>query len=107
MRGMQLLPEHQAINVAYLWVDLAGHLVRAWNHVVVSTERLLKGPIPGNWKMPDVRSAIETWQKTDGLNAAMGDLGAMLRGEAQTARQPDVRMSDRWRMRRPSAERSR
>ena len=81
-RAMRLLPDHATLNVAYLWVDLAGHLVRVWEDVIVSIERWLGGVIPAEWNTPDVGAAIEAWRSTDGLNAAMRDLGAMLREQA-------------------------
>lgn len=76
-RGMLLLPDHKTIHPAYLWVDLAGHLVSIWKSVVVSTERLLGGPIPNTWKVPDVSTTVEAWHTADGLNTAMRDFDAI------------------------------
>jgi hypothetical protein len=79
-RSMDLLPGHAMLNKAFLWVDLAGHLLGIWKHVVVSTERLLDGPIPADWKLPDVDAAIDEWLAADGLYAALQHLGSIIHG---------------------------
>lgn len=81
MEGMALLPEHSGLNPVYLWADLAVHLVSVWNSVVRSAERLLGGPIPEKWKLPDVGAAVEAWRNADGLSAALRDLGSALRDD--------------------------
>lgn len=82
--GMRLLPDHQSIPAAFLWVDLAGHIVGIWRHVGTAVERLLGGPIPNDWDIPDVPAYIKEWQTADGLLAAMQDLGAILRETGRT-----------------------
>jgi len=79
-RGMTLLPEHVTINSALLWVDLAGHLSSIWKQITQSAERLLNGPIPADWKLPDVAAAKDKWLRSDGYYAALQDLGDILHG---------------------------
>lgn len=76
--GMPLLPDHsRTITSAFLWVDLAGHLARIWTHVVVAAERVWGESISmGDLKLPDVDAAVHAWRSTDGLYAALQDLGA-------------------------------
>ena len=74
--GMSLLPGHtERFPTAYLWADLAGHLDGIWRAVVESTERFLEGPVPADWELPDVQTAVDDWHETDGLYAALQDLG--------------------------------
>lgn len=86
--GMQLLPGHEGMHMAYLWTDLAGHLAGIWRAVVQSTERLLGGPLPTEWELPDVESAIERWDASDGFSTAMRDLGAILREDPNASAHP-------------------
>jgi hypothetical protein len=80
--GMSLLPGHaNRVHTGFLWVDLAGHLVGIWRAIIQSTERFLEGPVPKDWELPDVQAAIDEWLRTDGLYAALLDLGAILDGE--------------------------
>lgn len=81
MEGMVLLPEHVRINSALLWVDLAGHLSSIWRHVTQAAERLLDGPIPSDWELPNVAAARDGWLRSDGYYAAIQDLGDILHGE--------------------------
>ena len=76
--GMSLLPHHDGLGENYLWVDLAGHLASVWKNVEVLAERLLGGPIPAHWKMPDVAAALSAWHRADDLYAALGDLARRL-----------------------------
>jgi hypothetical protein len=68
--GMALLPGHTT-HSELIWVDLAVHLSSIWKHVERSAERLLDGPIPGHWKLPDVPSMRDEWQRTDGFHTAL------------------------------------
>ena len=93
--GMRLLPGHEEMHMAYLWTDLAGHLAGIWRAVVQSTERLLGGPLPTEWELPDVESAIDRWDATDAFSMAMRDLGAILREDPNAfARPPANSASD-------------
>jgi hypothetical protein len=85
MQGMALLPEHSGLSVAYLWADLSGHLVSVWHGIVISTEWLLDGPIPEDWKLPDVEAVVDAWRNVDGLSAALRDLSHLLRDERAAA----------------------
>ncbi|MGH2942203.1 MAG: hypothetical protein ACRDLN_05460 [Solirubrobacteraceae bacterium] len=82
MEGSALLPDHsRRIDESFLWVDLAGHLASIWRHVLVAAELACGRPIPApEWKLPDVKAALETWRSTDALYAAFQDLGAALHG---------------------------
>lgn len=84
--GMQLLPGHVTMHIAYLWTDLAWHLVGIWNAVIESTERLLGRAPPAEWELPDVEGAIDQWHETDGLSAAMRDLDAIFREDPDAFR---------------------
>lgn len=77
-RGMALLPDHVRMNSTSLWVDLAGHLSGIWKHTTQSATRLLGGPIPADWKLPDVDAAIEEWLKADRYYATLQHLGGLL-----------------------------
>jgi hypothetical protein len=79
-RGMVLLPDHVKMNSASLWVDLSGHLLGIWKHTEQLAERLFEGPIPADWKLPDVNATIEEWLETDGYYAAIQHLGGILHG---------------------------
>ena len=89
--GMQLLPGHEGMHMAYLWTDLAGHLAGIWRAVVQSTERLLGGPLPTEWEPPDVESAIERWDASDGFSTAMRDFGAILREDPNASAHPPAK----------------
>lgn len=71
--GRRLLPDHTAVNVTYLWVDLTGHLVGLWTSARTAAEHEY-GAVVGDWELPDVRSAIASWHETDGLREVLGDL---------------------------------
>lgn len=75
--GMSLLPDHSwQIDAAFVWVDLAGHLVNIWRHVMAAAEIAHGQPIDAEaWKLPDVDEAIETWLASDLLYAAFQQLG--------------------------------
>jgi hypothetical protein len=84
--GMALLPGHaNGVHAVFLWADLAGHLVGIWRAIVRSTDRFLDGPVPRDWELPDVQAAIDEWLGTDGLYAALQDLGAILHGDVDTS----------------------
>lgn len=68
--AMALLPGHTTQS-ELIWVDLAGHLSSIWKHVERSAEQWLDGPIPANWKLPDVSSVRDEWLRTDGFYAAL------------------------------------
>ena len=71
-----------ALNVAYLWADLAGHLTGIWRSISESVTRLKGGPIPAaEAGLPDVNSAIARWRDTDRFYAALGDLNQILRDD--------------------------
>lgn len=76
--GRQLLPHHTTINVAYLWADLTGHLVRIWANARAAADQQYGSEIDG-WELPDVDSAITVWRATDRLAAALEDLSRRLR----------------------------
>lgn len=73
-RGMALLPGHNGLKATGLWVDLAGHLASIWTHVTASAERSLGTPIPTEWQVSDVYSAIEHWASTDDLYIGLRDM---------------------------------
>lgn len=77
--AMSLLPDHSTwLSPAFLWVDLAGHLARIWTYVMEAAAQVW-GPISStDWKLPNVETAIGAWRSTDGLYAALQDLGALL-----------------------------
>lgn len=77
--GIALLPGRNGLSMNYLWTDLSGHLVSIWTNVEKVSERLLDGPIPGDWKLSDVAAAMAVWRSADGLHAALGDLARRLR----------------------------
>jgi hypothetical protein len=70
--GMPLLPDHSwQTDAAFVWVDLAGHLVNIWRRVMAVAEIAHGQPIDAEaWKLPDVDEAIETWLASDLLYAA-------------------------------------
>jgi len=86
-RGIALLPDHIRINSALLWVDLAGHLSSIWKHARTSAERLLGHPIPADWKLPDVATAVDEWLRSDGYYAAIQHLGDLFNEERQEEQQ--------------------
>lgn len=83
--GMSLLPGHTIMNSGYIWVDLTGHLKSIWTSFAVGAERLLGGPFPDYWKIPDVAAVIDHWLSTDRLYAALGDLSRALRADTETS----------------------
>gem|GEM_PF-4306474 len=81
-RGMGLLPDHHRLNIAYLWVDMAGHLSGIWRSSLASAVRLKHGAVPGETRVREVNAAIDHWHATDGMYAALGDLNRILRDDA-------------------------
>ncbi len=81
--GRQLLPDHSTLNVAFLWVNLAGHLSRIWRNVVVAAEQVNGGPIPAGWVVPDVDGAIDAWHASDRFWEALQELEAVRREEGE------------------------
>ena len=77
--GMALLPDHQGFPVALSWADLAGHLLGIWKSILRSTERLLDGPLPPEWDLPDIPAVVTRWQEEDGLTAALRTLHQLKR----------------------------
>lgn len=77
--GMTLLPGHTT-HSELVWVDLAGHLSSIWRHIERSVERLLDGPIPAHWKLPDVTLVRDEWLRTDGFYAALLHFDDIRRG---------------------------
>ena len=47
--------------------DLAGHLEGIWKNTCKAAKLLLEGPIPDEFELPDVQTAIERWLETDRL----------------------------------------
>lgn len=82
--AMALLPEHAGLEANYLWVDLAGHLASIWLRVEALSERLMNGPIPPHWELPDVTASLSSWRSSDGLYAALSDLARRLRDDDDT-----------------------
>jgi hypothetical protein len=78
--GMSLLPGHGGSPGAYLWADLAGHLVGIWTGIRAGAATLV-GPVPDAWGVQDVDRAIALWRETDGFSAAILDLGSILRND--------------------------
>lgn len=77
--GMGLLPGHSRnLSQAYFWVDLAGHLSQIWKYVLQGAERFAESSVRSEWELPDVDSAIRAWRSTDGLYAALQDLGDIM-----------------------------
>ena len=65
------------IDVAFLWVDLCGHLSSIWRYVTAAAELVYGQLVSASaWKVPEVDAAIEAWLSTDLLYAAFQDLGA-------------------------------
>lgn len=85
---MTLLPDHRTIDVAFLWIDLAGYLIRVRSHARRAAAQLVPGRPPEGWLRPEADAAIEHWRRTDGLATAMDDLGAMLGGSEGTQEHP-------------------
>ena len=75
--GRRLLPDHKTINVAFLWADLAGHLVRVWTYVRAAADQAVGSALDG-WGLPDVDGVIAAWRATDQLTAALGELSRLL-----------------------------
>jgi hypothetical protein len=76
--GMQLLPGHSGQLPAIYWADLAGHLQGVWRGVFSAATEGGAVEIPESWQLPDVNGVAEAWVSTDGLWAALQDLGAIL-----------------------------
>jgi hypothetical protein len=81
VEGMQLLPDHNTMPAAYLWADLASHLVGIWHGIKRATEQLTGLPNEHDPTMPDVDSAIEAWREGDGFSAALRDLDTIRRDD--------------------------
>lgn len=86
--GLSLLPGHHRPNVAYLWTDMAGHLAGIWRSAAKAAAQLL-GPTPSETELLEVDTAIECWQGTDGLYAALGDLSRILRDDPEAFSRDD------------------
>lgn len=83
--GRHLLPDHNTINVAFLWADLACHLVSIWTAVRTAADEVVGSAVDG-WGLPDVDDAISVWRRSDALTAAFRDLSRRLqRGEFEEA----------------------
>lgn len=77
MEGVALLPDHSSqIDVAFLWVDLAGHLANVWRYLIAAAEVAYGQPISTHdWKLPDVDGSLEAWRSSDRLYDALQNLG--------------------------------
>jgi len=61
---MNLLPGHIHLSVTVLWADLAGHLARTWENIVLSAQQRI-GDIPADWEVPDLAATIDDWRAND------------------------------------------
>lgn len=82
--GISLLPGHERMYSGYIWVDLANHLKSIWTSSTVGAERLLGGPFPDDWKIPDVAAAIDYWLSVDRLYVTLAHMSRALRANAET-----------------------
>lgn len=81
MSSFPLLPGHQMLHPEFLWVDLANHLVGIWQHVSACSERLVGGPVPEAWAIPDIAASVMSWSAKDGLSTALVELNRALQVE--------------------------
>lgn len=81
VEGMQLLPNHNNMPAAYVWADLASHLVGIWRGVSEAAKQLKGLPNELDPAMPDVDGAIEAWREGDDFSAALRDLDTIRRDD--------------------------
>lgn len=81
--GMALLPDHEGLPIAFLWVDLAGHLNSTWHAI----ESLVSNVVPDvdDWERhrTAVGDARRRWGKLDLLAAAMQDIDRVRREDSE------------------------
>jgi len=80
--GMNLLPGLIHLSVTVLWADLAGHLARTWENIVLSAQQRI-GDIPADWEVPDLAATIDDWRANDKFWQTIQCLSAVLREERE------------------------
>lgn len=70
-RAFQLLAVSRTVKPGMAWLDLANHLARIWEYMLVATSKLLLPVVdhaPGpSGRSHDVTSAIAAWRTNDPL----------------------------------------